>query len=321
MEDQHHYLIGKLKELASELGRIPMMHEFTAKYSRVDIFGLFGTYDKMLMAAGLMGMVADVKFKHRQPKILVLDIETKPIKAWVWALFDQNIGIDMIIEDWSVLSWAAKWVGNDNIFYQDLSGNKDYNKDELIIRGIWEMLNECHICITQNGIKFDEKKLNAKFEEYGLGAPSPYRHIDSLRIMRKHLGLTSKKLAFATDKYNKKYKKLKHEKYPGISLWLECLAGNQDAWACMKEYNIWDVLALEELYLEHLRKWDKSINFGVYTGSVNCCPTCGGIDLEEKDFTYSKSAAFQNYQCKSCKSYCQSKHNELPKSLTKGLMK
>ena len=43
------------------------------------------------------------------PKVLYVDIETKPIKAWIWGTFNQNIPLNMIIEDWSVLSWSAKW--------------------------------------------------------------------------------------------------------------------------------------------------------------------------------------------------------------------
>lgn len=321
MSDQHHYLVSKLKELASELGRVPMMHEFTAKLPRVDVFGLFGTYDKMLMAAGLMGIESDNEFKHRQPRIGFLDIETKPIKAHVWDLWDQNIGIEMIIEDWSVLSWAFKWLGKDEIFYQDLSQNVDYTKDELIVRGVWELLDQADVVIGQNSDKFDIKKLQAKFEEYGLGQPSYYKSIDTLKIMKKHLGLTSKKLAFATDKYNKKYKKLKHDKYPGVSLWLECLKGNQDAWECMKEYNCWDVLSLEELYIDHLRKWDKSINYGVYTGEKHCCANCGSTDLSEGEYSFTKTGAFKNYRCNVCNSNLTSKNNEISDSLKKSLLK
>ena len=46
------------------------------------------------------------------PKVLYLDIETKPIKAWIWGTFNQNIPLNMIIEDWSVLSWSAKWANS-----------------------------------------------------------------------------------------------------------------------------------------------------------------------------------------------------------------
>lgn len=58
-----------------------------------------------------------------------------------------------------------------------------------------------------------------------------------------------------TDKFCKKYKKLKHKKFPGHELWKECLKGNKEAWNEMRKYNIHDVLATEELY-NVLKQWD-----------------------------------------------------------------
>lgn len=320
--EQMHFLIKHVKEMREELGRNPSMAEFKAKFPRINIKILFHSFEAFLKAAGLVEPEPeDITFLPSPPKILVFDIETKPMKVWSWGIWEQNIGLDMIIEDWSVLCWAAKWIGNDQIFYQDLSQNMDYTKDELIVRGIWELLNECSVVVTQNGIRFDVKKLNAKFEEYGLGSPSPYKHIDALRIVKKNFALTSNKLEFSTHKFNEKYKKLSHGKFAGMKLWIECLKGNQEAWAEMKLYNIHDVLALEELYLNNLRKWDNTINFGVYTATGNTCPNCGSSDLEKKEFSYTKTGAFQVYQCNSCKSFCQSRHNELSRSVTKGLLK
>ena len=43
-------------------------------------------------------------------KILILDIETAPIRAKVWGIWNQNISIDQIESDWFILTWAAKWL-------------------------------------------------------------------------------------------------------------------------------------------------------------------------------------------------------------------
>lgn len=316
--EQQHYLLQKLKELHSELGRVPVISDFKKIFPKIPIDLLFGSYDGMLKAAGLIEIEAP-KSIHRPPKILILDIETKPIKAWVWGTFDQNIGLDMIIEDWSVMSWAAKWAGSDEVFYQDLSMNTDYTKDELIMYGIWELLNEADVLITQNGKKFDIPKLNGKFAKYKLGPPSPYRHIDTLQIKRK-LGLTSKKLAYSTEYFNDKYKKLDHCTFSGFKLWSECLKGNPAAWAEMKIYNIHDILSLEELYFNHLISFDKTINHGTFTGN-RCCRNCGSTDLLEKALTYTNTGAYQSYHCSKCKTWSQSKHNELSVATMRKLLK
>ena len=322
MDEQQHYLIVKIKELADSLQRVPLISEFQSMLPRVSIEKTFGTYDNLLKGAGLLTTVNEPKFEYREPRLLTLDIETKPLKVWSWGLWEQNISLDMIIEDWSILSIAFKWVGNDEVFYYDVSKEQDICNDFKVVHAAWEALNHCDVLITQNGKKFDEKKLNAKFEQHGLGAPLPYRHIDTLQIKKKKFALTSNKLEYSTNKFNEKYKKLKHAKFSGMSLWLECMKGNPEAWAEMKEYNIHDVLALEELYINHLRHWDKSINFGAYTGAKHSCPRCGSADLIEKEkLTYTNTGAFQNYQCKNCKSYSTSKHNELSPSTRKNQLK
>lgn len=319
LNDQQHYSIAKLKALAEELGRVPRIDEFLSMLPRLSPDHLFGSYDKMLRAAGLLESEPEGP-KPRAPKILTIDIETKPLKVYTFGIRDQYINPEQIIEDWSVMSWAAKWVGNDEVMYQDLSLNNDYTKDEIIIYGIWELMNEADVIIGQNSIRFDIPKLNGKFEKYKLGPPRPYKSVDTYRIKKK-LGLTSSKLEYSTEYYNERFKKLKHSKFAGFSLWSECLKGNAEAWAEMKKYNIHDVLATEELYLNTLAKWDNSINYGVYTGVKECCPTCGGTNLEENDFIYTKTGAYKGFICLDCKSNVSSKQNELPSSLTKTFLK
>ena len=45
-------------------------------------------------------------------KTLLIDIETKPHKAYCWGLFDQRIGLNQIVEPGGTLCWAAKWLGD-----------------------------------------------------------------------------------------------------------------------------------------------------------------------------------------------------------------
>lgn len=317
--EQMHYCIQKIKEMADQMGRVPLISDFNKKYPNINIVLLFGTYDGFLRAAGVIEKETEPTFKFREPKILVLDIETKPLKVFTFGIRDQYINIEQIIEDWSVMSWAAKIIGKDEVFYQDVSKNSDYTDDELIIRGIWELMNDADIIVGQNSIRFDIPKLNGKFEKYKLGPPSPYKSVDTYRIKKK-LGLTSNKLEYSTEYYNERFKKLKHSKFPGFSLWKECLNGNQEAWAEMKKYNIHDVLATEELYLNTLRKWDKSINYGVFTGTGGCT-NCGSDDLTEKEHGYTKTGAFKTFLCNRCGSYSTSKNNELSKATKSRLMK
>src|SRR6185295_9016112 len=98
--------------------------------------------------------------------------------------------------------------------------------EKTILQSIWKLLDEADVVITQNGKSFDSRKLNARFIHYGMRPPSPYRHIDTYLLVKAAAEFTSNKLEYLTDKLCKRYKKLSHSKFPGMSLWRECMNGN-----------------------------------------------------------------------------------------------
>lgn len=244
------------------------------------------------------------------PKVLIYDIETAPILGYVWGLWDNNLGLNQIKQDWYVLSWSAKWLGDspNKIMYMDQRKAKNMEDDSKILKRMWELLDEADIVITQNGKAFDQKKLNARFILNGFKPPSSYKHIDTLQIAKKHFGFTSNKLAYMSDKLCTKYKKLNHAKFSGFEMWKACLAGNLKAWKEMEVYNKHDVLALEELY-NKLIPWDNSINFNLYTeeGEHNC--KCGSTEFVKNGCFYTTSGKFQRYLCKQCGSETRDRRN------------
>jgi hypothetical protein len=232
--------------------------------------------------------------------MLVFDIETAPILGNVWGLWQQNVGLSMILRDWFVLSWAAKWVGEDEVMYEDKRTTYNSEDDRELLESIHKLLDEADIVITQNGKKFDVKKLNARFIMNGMKPPSSYKHIDTLQIAKRHFGFTSNKLEFMTDKLCKKYKKLKHGKYPGFELWKECLVGNLEAWGEMEEYNIHDVLSLEELVFI-LAPWSNQIpNLDIfYDDNENHC-FCGCTEWEHSGYARTNLSKFDRFTCTNC---------------------
>lgn len=240
----------------------------------------------------------------KKPKILVFDIETCPMLSYHWGLWDQNIALNQIKDDWCVLSWAAKWYGDSpkKVMYADQRKAKNLRDDKKILQGIWDLLNEADVVITQNGIKFDSKKLNARFAQNQMGRPSPYKHIDTCKIASKHFAFTSNKLEYLSDKLNKKYKKSKHGKFSGFSLWKACMEGNQKAWKEMEKYNKYDVLATEELYTV-LQAWDTTIDFQIYNPEIKFACKCGSHNLIRKGVYTTKTCQYPQYRCKDCGSW------------------
>jgi len=259
--------------------------------------------------------------KNNGPKILILDIETAPIMSYVWGLWDQNVSLNQIKSDWHVLSWAAKWFGESKVMYQDQRNKtKTIEDDRELLKGIWKLLDEADIIVTQNGKAFDQKKLFARFILNGMKPPSPFKHIDTKQIASRNFAFTSNKLEYLTSKLCTKHKKLKHKKYPGFELWSACLRGDQNAWKEMERYNKLDVLSLEELYTK-LIPWDNSINFALYDDrSVWVC-SCGSKKFESKGYYYTSVGKYQRFMCVQCGSTARSNRNEFSKEKRESLLR
>lgn len=254
-------------------------------------------------------MIQD-KFIEKEPKVLLFDIETAPILGYVWGLWDNNLALNQVNSDWYVLSWSAKWLGESpkKIMYMDQRHEKNIENDKKLLEGIWKLLNEADVVITQNGKKFDHKKLNARFILNKMQPPSSYQHIDTLVLAKRHFGFTSHKLEYMTDKLCTKYKKLKHGKFSGFEMWKQCLAGNMNAWKEMEKYNKYDVLSLEELYTKII-PWDNTINLDLYRDENKAKCSCGSEEFKLDGFFYTPTSKFQKYRCIKCGAETRGRQN------------
>lgn len=253
-------------------------------------------------------------------KILVLDIETAPMVGYHWGLWDQNVALNQILHDWSILSWSAKWVGSDQVMYEDTRNEKDVRNDKKILKNIWKLLDEADIVVGQNSKSFDIKKLNARFIMNGMKPPSSFRQIDTMRIAKKTFAFTSNKLEYLTKNLCTEHKKSSHAKFGGFELWKQCLDGNLEAWEEMRSYNITDILSTEELFRK-LQPWDKAINFNVYHEDFHHQCFCGSTEQERKGFVYTNSAKYRRYICQDCGAESVDKENMLIKVKRKSLRK
>lgn len=233
-------------------------------------------------------------------KVLILDIETAPIRAYVWGIWNQNIGLNMIQSDWFCLTWAAKWLFEDKVYSGKCTPKEVLKQDDKrIIKGIWELVNEADIVIAHNGEKFDMPKLNSRFIINDLHPPLPYQNIDTLKHIRRQFGFTSNKLDYVNKLLNLERK----TDTGGFELWERCMKGEQEALDLMESYNINDVRILEETYL-HIRAWIKPHpNMGLFIldETQSRCPSCGSADLIAEGKAYNTTAnVYEQYRCGNC---------------------
>lgn len=234
-------------------------------------------------------------------RTLILDIETAPILANVWKTWKENVGLEQIRADWYILSFSAKWLGDKEVFYYDQSAAKDIENDAALMEKLHKLLDEADIVVAHNGRRFDLKKINVRFFTHGLPPPSPYVIVDTLEIVKRHFAFTSNRLAFLTEHYCTTHKKRAHAKFPGFTLWKECLAGNKEAWKEMRLYNIDDVRSLEEFYLK-VRPWAEGHpNVAAFDEPDRpACPRCGSKDVNERGHRHTQVGRYKRYQCNSC---------------------
>jgi len=229
------------------------------------------------------------------PKTLTLDIETSPILAYTWGLFDQNISIGQIVEPTRMLSWAAKWHGSKRVLF----ASEFHDGHDAMVRQIHALLDEADIVVHFNGSTFDMPHLRREFALLDLPPYSPVQEVDLLKVARSRFRFPSNKLDYLAGQFDLGGK-LHHT---GFQLWRDCLAGDEKAWNLMRRYNKRDVVITEQLY-DRLRPYMKTHpHMGLFSGEVDCCSRCGSVDLEKRGFAYTGVSAFQQFRCRACGSW------------------
>jgi hypothetical protein len=233
------------------------------------------------------------------PKIGLIDIETAPLNADVWALFDQNVGLNQINVEWSILSFCFKELHapKRDVLYMDTQGNP--RDDSGLLPVLWQIMHEFDFLIAQNGKRFDMRKIRARLILNGFEPPSPVKVMDTMLMARKAAAFTSNKLEWLST-YLSSVQKSKHKDFPGHELWAECLKDNAKAWASMRRYNIPDVLSMEQVYL-NLRPWASEHNIAAYTDHEDrVCPICLSHDLTQDGHYFTGVSQYNRYRCNGC---------------------
>jgi hypothetical protein len=225
-------------------------------------------------------------------KILNLDLETAPAVAYIWDLKTRYVTPEKIATPKRVICFAAKWVGEDEVFF-----HSEWNQghDEMI-RAAWKLIDDADAVLHYNGKRFDVPHLNTEFLLANLLPPSPYSQIDLYKAVTNKFAFMSNSLKNVA-KMLGTTSKIEHE---GFDLWVKVMAGDEEAQARMKEYNIGDIYANEALY-ERLLPWiPNHPNVGLIAGKEFACPTCGSEALRARGMARTAMSEYRRYQCQDC---------------------
>lgn len=242
------------------------------------------------------------------PKILIFDLETSPMLAYVWGRWNQNISLDATVSEWFMICWSAKWLYDTNVMSDCLTPEEALkNDDSRITASLWELINEADIVVAHNAKRADVKWMNSRFIIHGMNPPKSYHVIDTLEIAKKEFGFSSNKLDALAGYFN-----IEHKDDTDFNLWVNCLHGDQESLDYMVKYNKKDVTILEEVYIK-LRPWMRSHpNVGNYFNNSDVkCACCGSSNIREiKDNYYVTPAGkYKMYRCSSCGAVSRSRSN------------
>lgn len=227
-----------------------------------------------------------------KPRILFLDIETAPNKAYVWGLFNQNISHEHVESSGYVLCWSAQWYGEREIVYS----SNQHQSSKRMLAGIYRLLNQADIVVHFNGLKFDIPTLNKEFVQYGYKPPAPYKQLDIYRVCKYTFRFESNKL----DAILKTFKIGEKVRHQGFSLWVGCMNGDAGCWNKMRRYNQHDVRSLVRLY-QHILPWiEKHPVVSFARGTKPACPNCGGERVQKRGVMVAISKLYTRFHCQGC---------------------
>lgn len=267
--------------------------------------------------------------ENRGAKVWVFDIETSPTLGWFFGHYKTNIqtcGIEIFPY---MLTFSGKWLDNPAVVSRMLPNyatwEEDIHNDIELVGDLWQYLDKSDIVIAHNS-GFDTQWANTRFAFHDMPPVSPYREIDTLKMIKKAFRLNANTLEYAC-----KYFELEKQKLTDhtMSMWIGCCNGDLNCFNQMMEYNDYDILSLEGLYLLARPFAKQHPNMALFYHDEEPtmrCPKCGSIHLHKESgkSAFTQLSEFEVYRCEDCGAVSRDRRNirtreEMKKILTQAL--
>ena len=236
----------------------------------------------------------------KQPKILFYDVETTPLKAYIWRCGKQHVNQSQLITGsnaYDIICIGYQWADNKKAEILDWGYEKQNSKQ--MIKSFTKMCDEADIIIGKNNKRFDDKHINTQRLIHGLdGRPDLLSKVDDLESqMRKHFYLPSNTLDYFSNMLNFGGKNpvqfqdwiniVEKKKIEGKKSYKKMLT------YCKKDVedtvNIWK-------YCE--KHMSPKLNRAAYKENI-CCVTCGSVNIIRNGTRQAGLTTYQHYYCKS----------------------
>lgn len=225
----------------------------------------------------------------KEKKIAYFDIETAGVNAF-YADLGWAISASVCYDD-------EKIVHNKMICDFPLFSVNPHD-DSLLIAWLHSKLSCAEYISGHYAEKFDRKFLNSRIIAAGLPALAPVKLIDTWRIAKCNLKLSSNRLASLAQFLHCEHAKI--EKKGGWpSWWYEFLKGKVSSKVkkLMRKYNNFDVLTQRDCANKLKAHWPNAVYL---TGQIGHCRNCTSSHLIKGGYLQMKSARYQRIKCTNC---------------------
>lgn len=230
-------------------------------------------------------------------RILFYDIETAPVKAYLWNKYTVVAGQDLDPDQQqSILTIAYKF--NTDKEAKCLAVNSEaIRKDRHILEEFAKVLEKADFAVGHYANKFDWPKLMWRFAYNGLPCPNKPKHLDTYRLQKS---------TFLNDWSNSLdhiAKMLGFEGKTKVSweIWAKIMDGTKEeriqALEVLKQYNKNDVVILENIFNKLLPYYNTVLPIGK---SVSACPHCGSESFSKVGVRKTIKSVTQRYKCNKC---------------------
>jgi hypothetical protein len=259
------------------------------------------TYRRNLLSADIDAEVAAGKLPRvttldrsalYASNILCFDIETIPATVTTYDLKPNWISHKNVVTPGEMLCWSAGWYHEPGkVSFMD---RQHEGYDGMLI-GLWNLLDKASYVVGWNSDRFDLKKVRGYFARAGLPPFRPPKSIDLVKAART-FGFESASLDYTARMFGVRRK----VDNGGAANWQRCMAGEEEAWALMKEYNEGDVLATIDMF-DALRPWiPNHPHMGFAADDEKRCPRCGSDDLTDVGVTQAVVIRYRMHRCGNC---------------------
>lgn len=240
----------------------------------------------------------------KKPKILFYDLETSPLKAYIWQLGKQVVRhgqLDKAFNNWGIICVTYCW--NDGKKAKAIDWGYDAQDTKKVIEEFDEIIKQADFCIGKNSDRFDVKMINAARMFNNL-PPMPqwvkYKE-DLEKQMRRYFRLPSFALDYVSEKlgYGGKMKMEFND-------WVEIVEKGENGVRCfnkMIKYGKKDVEDTRDIWNYMEKHFETAINVATFNEELRGCRHCGKGNLKKNGVRFSGGSRYQEYMCLDCGVY------------------